>query len=69
MEAKRRAVIDFTCAGRLPYEIAIALIIHRNTINNVENILNKRHNSSIPSMPMLDDPDHVKHVPARLHNL
>ena len=43
-------------------EIAIALIIHRNTVNNVEKILNQRHNSYIPSVPVLDVPDHVKLV-------
>ena len=43
-------------------EIAIAMIIHRNTVNNVEKILYKRHNSYIPSMPVLDVPDHVKLV-------
>ena len=62
MEAKRRALIDFAYAGRLPQEIAIALIIHRNTVNNVEKVLNQRHNSYILSMPVLDLPDHVKHV-------
>ena len=62
MEAKRRAITDLICAGRLPKEIPIALIIHRNTVNNVEKILNKRHNSYIPSMPVLDVPDHAKHV-------
>ena len=43
-------------------EIAIALIIHRITVNNVEKILNQRHNSYIPSMPVLDVLDHVKFV-------
>ena len=43
-------------------EIAIALIIHRNTVNHVEKILNQRHNSYTPSMPVLDAPDHVNHV-------
>ena len=43
-------------------EITIALIIHGNTVNNVEKILNKGNNSYIPSMPVLDVPDHVKHV-------
>ena len=62
MEAKRRAIIDLACAGRLPYEVAIALITHRNTVNNVEKIINGRHNSYIPSMPVLDVPGHVKHV-------
>ena len=43
-------------------EIAIALIIHRNSVNNVEKILNLKHNSYIPSVPKLDVPDHVKQV-------
>ena len=43
-------------------EIAITLIIHRNTVNNVEKILNLRHNSYIHSVPILDVPAHVKHV-------
>ena len=62
MEAKRRAIVDLTCAGRLPKGITIALIIHRNTVNNVEKILNKRHNSYTPSVPILDVPDHVRQV-------
>ena len=62
MEAKRRAIIDLTCADRLPLEIAIALTINRNTVNNVENILNQRHNSYIPFVSVLDVPDHVKLV-------
>ena len=43
-------------------EIAIAFIIHRNTVNNVEKVLNLIHNSYVPSMPVLDDPDHLKLV-------
>ena len=43
-------------------EIAFALIFHRNTANNVEKILNERHNSYIPSVPVLDVPGHVKQV-------
>ena len=62
MEAKRRTIVDLTCAGRLPWGIATALIIHRNNVNNVEKIVNKRHNSYIPSVPILEVPDHVKHV-------
>ena len=62
MEAKRRAIIDLTCASRLPREITIALIIHRNAVNNVEKILNQRHNSYTPSVLVLDVPDHVKLV-------
>ena len=62
MEAKRMAIIDLASAGRLPEENAIALITYRNTVNKVEKILNERHNSYIPSMPVLDVPGHVKHV-------
>ena len=43
-------------------EIAIALIIHRNDLNNVEKIQKLRHNSYIPAVPVLDVRDHVKLV-------
>ena len=38
MEAKRQAIIDLTRAGRSPKEIAFALNVHKNNVNNVKKI-------------------------------
>jgi len=38
MEAKRQAIIDLACAGRSTKEIAFALNVHRNTVNNVKKL-------------------------------
>ena len=66
MKVKSQAIIDLTSGSRLPEEIPITLIVQRKTIKNVKKmqgeVLNQRNNSYIPSKPVLDVPDHVKHV-------